>query len=393
MNKIEQLIQELCPEGVRYYKLEHLGYMFNGLSGKSKEDFLEGNSKFVSYLDIANNVALPRDIRSQVAVASGERQNKISRGDLLFTGSSEDLAGVGLTSEVEHEPNEPTYLNSFCFGWRPKSGIFATGFLKHLFRSQALRSEIMSCSNGVTRINISKKLLQKIFIPTPPIEVQQEIVSILDKLSELEAELEAELESRTSQFKALRRSFFQEASIISLAELGSLCEMYSGEFVKKDRQGDDFLYPVYNGGSEPTGFYSEFNSPENSIVIASRGSIGSVSFVTTPFWAGNSCFVLRNPVQELNYRFLYHFLKHSEPELYKLRAVGTIPAINLKPLMKFEIPILTTQQQERICSILDKFEQLESDTKLGLPAEIQARRKQYEYYRDKLLTFKELDAA
>jgi type I restriction enzyme S subunit len=95
----------------------------------------------------------------------------------------------------------------------------------------------------------------------------------------------------------------------------------------------------------------------------------------------------------LNNRYLYHYLKYHEPSLYELRAVGSIPALNLKPLLKFKVPMPTIDEQLQISTTLDKFESLINDISIGLPAEITIRRQQYEYYRTKLLTFKELDVA
>jgi type I restriction enzyme, S subunit len=206
MNRIEQMIDDLCPTGVPSLEINQLGYLYPGLSGKGKSDFSGGNAPFVSYLDIGNNPSLPKEISTMVVIGPDENQNAIQRGDLLFTGSSEDAEGVGLTSEVEYQPETPTFLNSFCFGFRPQEGKFATGYLKHLFRSWAVRKRIMSCSNGVTRINISKKLLIKLEIPVPPLEIQREIVSILDRFALLEAELEAELILRRQQYEHYRNA-------------------------------------------------------------------------------------------------------------------------------------------------------------------------------------------
>jgi type I restriction enzyme S subunit len=143
-----------------------------------------------------------------VNVSPEERQNEIQFGDLLFTGSSEDRDGVGLTSEVEYSPGSKTYLNSFCFGFRPNDDLFVKGYLKHLFRSREVRIAVIACSNGVTRINISKKSLVKTEIPIPPLEVQREIVSILDKLdalvNDLTFGLPAEITARRKQYEYYR---------------------------------------------------------------------------------------------------------------------------------------------------------------------------------------------
>ena len=95
----------------------------------------------------------------------------------------------------------------------------------------------------------------------------------------------------------------------------------------------------------------------------------------------------------LDNRFLYHYLKFHEPSLYALRAVGSIPALNLKPLLKFPVPLPPLEEQRKISRLLDKFELLINDISIGLPGEITSRRQQYEFYRHKLLTFKALDVA
>ena len=165
--------------------------------------------------------------------------------------------------------------------------------------------------------------------------------------------------------------------------LGDLTELSIGKFVKKTKQRDDFEYPVYNGGAEPTGYFSEWNAEADSIVIAARGSIGFVNFVTTKFWAGNSSYVLKNLGESIDRRYLYHYLKHHEHDLYKLRSTGSIPAINKKPLSQMLIGIPPLEVQQEIVRVLDAFTDLEQ----SLVSELELRKKQYGFYRDELLNF------
>lgn len=175
--------------------------------------------------------------------------------------------------------------------------------------------------------------------------------------------------------------------------MGEVCRTYSGEFVKKDRQGSGFAFPVYNGGTSPTGHYTDSNSKAQTVVISGRGSIGHVNWVEVDFWAGNSLHVVIPKDDCLEPKFLFYFLKSQEPQLYGMRSVGSIPALNLAPLLKFSIPIPSREEQISIVERLDYFSGLVSGVESGLPAEIKARRQQYEYYRDNLLTFKELKAS
>ncbi len=201
MSRLKELIDRLCPNGVEFKSLGDLGYFFGGLTGKSKDDFKNGNAKFITYVNIYSNPALNIDIQDFVRVEGNEKQNRIQKGDILFTGSSETPNECGFTSVVTSEITEPIYLNSFCFGLRLNDiSLFNLDFLKHLFRSDDLRKQIGKTASGVTRFNVSKARLSKVVIPVPPIEVQEEIARILDTFSTLAAELQAELQARKEQY-------------------------------------------------------------------------------------------------------------------------------------------------------------------------------------------------
>ncbi len=201
MSRLKELIDRLCPNGVEFKSLGDLGYFFGGLTGKSKDDFKNGNAKFITYVNIYSNPALNIDIQDFVRVEGNEKQNRIQKGDILFTGSSETPNECGFTSVVTSEITEPIYLNSFCFGLRLNDiSLFNLDFLKHLFRSDDLRKQIGKTASGVTRFNVSKARLSKVIIPVPPIEVQEEIARILDTFSTLAAELQAELQARKEQY-------------------------------------------------------------------------------------------------------------------------------------------------------------------------------------------------
>ncbi|AQP48485.1 hypothetical protein BW730_14180 [Tessaracoccus aquimaris] len=130
-------------------------------------------------------------------------------GDVIFTGSSESLDEVGMTSVVTQELNEPIYLNSFCIGFRPHdAGLLDPEFEKHLFRSENMRRQIKRTANGVTRINVSKERLAKIEVPLPPLPEQRRIAALLDELdlltNGLDAGLPAEIAARRKQYEYYR---------------------------------------------------------------------------------------------------------------------------------------------------------------------------------------------
>lgn len=205
MSKLQELINKLCPNGVEFKPLREIGDFFGGLTGKSKEDFIDGNARFISYMNVYSNPALKLDLPDFVKINDGEKQNVVQYGDILFTGSSETPNECGMSSVVTTKPSEPLYLNSFCFGFRLIDiNTFNLDFLKHLLRSYEVRCQIAKTANGVTRFNISKKLFANIMIPVPPIEVQEEIVRILDSFSDYAAELQAELQARKQQYEYYR---------------------------------------------------------------------------------------------------------------------------------------------------------------------------------------------
>jgi len=205
MSRINDLIDQLCPQGVDFKTLEELGATYGGLTGKAKADFSDGNARFISYKNIFGNLEVNQKADDFVKVGVNENQNFLELGDILFTGSSETPDEVGMSSVVVEKPSEAIYLNSFCFGYRfNDDGLLLPGFSKYIFRSDAVRQQIVLTASGVTRFNISKKRFLKVLIPIPPLEVQREIVKVLDTFTKLEAELEAELEARRRQYQYYR---------------------------------------------------------------------------------------------------------------------------------------------------------------------------------------------
>ncbi len=144
------------------------------------------------------------------------------------------------------------------------------------------------------------------------------------------------------------------------------------------------MYPVINGGVLPSGYSDKKNESFNTITISQGGaSAGYVSYQKTDFWAGAHCFVVRpKGADVLNNRYLYHFLKECQSKLQSKQQGAGIPSVNRSVIKDLQIPLPPLPIQEAIVEILDKFESLQQ----GLQDELQARKKQYEYYRNKLLT-------
>ena len=198
-----------CGDKVEYKTLSEIGSFYAGLNGKNKDDFKDGNAKYITYMNVFSNLSVNTNINDTVKIGEKEKQNIVKYGDIIFTGSSETIEECGMSSVVTNELNEKLYLNSFCFGFRfNEPEIMLPDFSKYLFRSTELRKKIIKTANGVTRFNVSKKKMEKILIPIPPSEEQERIVNILDKFdalcNDITKGLPAEIEMRKKQYEYYR---------------------------------------------------------------------------------------------------------------------------------------------------------------------------------------------
>lgn len=389
MSKLEELIQKYCPDGVVWKPLYELGDFYSGLTGKTKDDFSDGNAKFITYVNIFNNPSLKTDVEEKVKIAPGEKQNTVQYGDALFTGSSETPDECGMCSVLTHQTDEKLYLNSFCFGFR----FFdlsdkCPSFMKHLFRSTSIRKAICRTANGVTRFNVSKKEFAKIEIPIPPLPVQEEIVRVLDTFTELQAELQAELQKRIQQYNYYRDNLlsFEDRADVEWKSVSSVAQVCRGVRVVKSQLSNEG-YPVYQNCLTPMGYFDKTNCPGGTPFIICGGAAGNVGYTEVDCWAADDCeYILTGT--EVCSRYIYHCLMTKKPYLVSQVRKASIPRLSPSVIKEMEIPVPSLEEQEKIASILDKFDSLTNDLSVGLPAEIEKRRQQYEFYRDKLLTFK-----
>ena len=202
-------LKQRCGE-IAMRKLGEVGVFHGGLTGKTKADFVDSPdaSAFVTYKEIYSRIEIDSIPVGRVQVADKEKQLALQYGDVLFTGSSENSEEVGMTAVVTSEFSERVYLNSFsiCFRWSEE--LFDPGYAKHMFNSPEIRREIQRCASGVTRFNLSKKRMEKISVPVPPLEVQHEIMRVLDDfdalVNDISSGLPAEIAARRAQYEHYR---------------------------------------------------------------------------------------------------------------------------------------------------------------------------------------------
>ncbi|HHF6865283.1 TPA: restriction endonuclease subunit S [Haemophilus influenzae] len=366
-----------------------------GLTGKGKADFENGNALYVPYKNIFNNIEVDFNNLDTVNVSDDEKQYTIKYGDVLFTGSSETAEEAGMSSAVTTKTEQKIYLNSFSFGLRFNDDIeLLPEFSKFLFRTLSIRKEIVKSASGVTRFNISKARFKKIKIPIPPLSVQTEIVRILDALTALTSELTRELILRQKQYEYYREKLLSEEELGKVGfewkPLGEVTNIKIGQAVSKySISQNPGIYPVINSGREPLGFINEWNTENDPIGITTRGAgVGSITWQEGKYFRGNLNYsVTVKSDYKLNVRFLYHILLYFQKEIHNLCSFTGIPALNASELKKLEISIPAIEEQQRIVSILDKFEDLTNSITDGLPLAIEQSQKRYEYYRELLLSF------
>ena len=391
MGKIDELIQQYCPEGVEYvpiWSLTAWDKKFNGVE-KSKQ------TKVIKY-----NYLLAADLKSY-QVENGTVKLLTTNISNLYT--TEELSD-GLASDGEvvaipwgGNPIVQYYKGRFLTADNRIATSLDTNILNNKFLYYCMLSQMKLIASFYRGSGIKHPEMSKVLdleIPLPPLPVQEAIVNILDRFAVYTAELQAELQARQQQYNYYRDTLlsFEGRDDVQWKKLGEVCKVLRGKRLTKSQLSSDGMYKVFHGGIEPIGFFDQSNREGDTTMVINVGaSAGTVGFSKEAFWSSDGCFCLSHtPI--LSGRFLYYYLQTKEPILMSRVRKAGIPTLDGKVLEDIPIPIIPIIEQERIISILNRFDTLVNDLSQGLPAEIEARQQQYEYYRDQLLTFKRKEA-
>ena len=259
-------------------------------------------------------------------------------------------------------------------------------------------------------MEVTPDTLKSIKLPVPPLEVQREIVRILDNFTFLTTELAAELAARQKQYEYYRDKLLTPKAEIKTVELGEVCTFVRGPFggaLKKEifkphgyavyeqqhaiYRTLDFRYFIDKKKFDEL---KRFSIKPGDMIVSCSGTIGKTFIIPEDALEGviNQALLKLTPHDELNVFYLQYFFENTiSKELNGVARGGAIKNVpSVSDLKAIKIPVPSLDVQERLVQVLDNFDAICSDLNIGLPAEIEARQKQYEYYRDKLLTFKEL---
>ena len=382
MSKLEKLIKKLCPNGVEYKELDTL------------VDYIQPTKYIVKSTKYNDEYDIPVLTPGQTFI-------------LGYTNEKEGIYNADKENPIILFDDFTTAFRWINFKFKVKSSAVKILIPKNNninFRYIFYTMQTIKFDNTQhNRQWISKYSILK--IPVPPIEVQNEIVRILDNFTELEAELESELELELEVRKEQYNYYFyrlmnsKQYKKIKLSEIGKvkMCK----RILKNQTipEGDIPFYKIGTFGKKADAYISEetfkelktkYSYPQKGdILISCSGTIGrTVVFDGRPAYFQDSNIVwLEHDETIITNSFLKYCYSMSP---WRIATGGTIARLYNDNILNAEVLVPTLDEQERIVSILDRFDKLCNDISEGLPAEIEARRKQYEYYRDKLLNFKEL---
>ena len=410
MSKLDEMIRELCPDGVEYKRFDEVCTL-NARIGWQRLTKAEYMSKGDYLLITGTDFTETHEIDYSTCVYVTEERYKqdlkiqLKNGDVLITKDG-TLGKVAQVKGLEM----PATLNGGVFVVRCKDSSLENRFILHYLLSNHFQSVVEQQKTGSTISHLTQTLFSRLMIPIPPLEIQREIVRILDNFTKLTAELTAELTveltARKTQYDFYRDKLLTFESKIQLLSLKDIAKFSYGYTDKAQEHGDTRFLRITDisedGTLKPDGAkYIQLNEEsrkylvkKGDLLLARTGATyGKTLYVPDDSPAVYASFLIKIELDNskiLN-RYYWHFSKSNQywRQAEKLVSKGGQQQFNTNAVERVVVPVPPLDVQNRIVNVLDNFEKICSDLNIGLPAEIEARQKQYEYYRDKLLTFAE----
>lgn len=400
MRKLEELIQEFCPDGVEYKKLGDVATIIRG-GNLQKKDFTDIGIPCIHYGQIYTRYGLFADktftfISENIAA----KQKYAKPNDIVMAVTSENIEDVckcvawlgdkpvavsGHTAIIHHNQN-PRYM---CY----------------YFHSTHFKVQKNRFVHGTKVMEVTPSKLNNIILPVPPLPVQSEIVRILDNLTGLTTELTIELTARKKQYEHYRAELLTFKNDVCMMPLRNVVkhscsggtptkgnsDYYKNGNIPWIRTQDVKFNEIYEVDSFITEAAVQKTSakwiPENCVIVAISGATaGRCAINKITATTNQHCLNLEIDPCKALYKYVYYSIANQYQKLLSKKQ-GARGDLNSTLILDTKIAVPDLKEQQRIVAILDHFDRLCNDISQGLPAEIEARQKQYEYYRDKLLTF------
>jgi len=381
MSKLDELIAELCPDGVEYKKIKQVYKRLKGTpitAGKMKEiDNPNGEIRiFAGGKTVIN--AMEKDIPNA----------NITRVPAVLVQSR------GVIDAVYYD--KPFTFKNEMWAYTADDTI-AVKYLYYVLKNNL--SYFRKAASGMGSLpQISLPVTEEFVIPVPPLPVQQEIVRILDNFTELTtqltAELKAEIEARKKQYKYYRDWLLSQEGLnklcpdgVEYSKLDSICNLITTGKLNANAMVENGKYPFFTCDANPYRI-NEYAFDTTAIIISGNGSqVGHINFYQGKFNAYQRTYVL-SEFNNVDVKYLLHYLKGNLNNYIILHSKkGSVPYITMPMLKNFSVPVPPMPVQQEIVRILDNFTESTAELRVELETELEARQKQYEYYRDKLLTF------
>ena len=408
MSKLDELIKELCPNGVEYKKLGEVCNFQNGFAFKSAL-FKENGEAILRITNISNGIINEEDLKYFLLDDYKENLDNyiVSKNDIVIAMSGATTGKIGINNT-----SKKFYLNQRVGKFIPDTVKLNNRFLYHFLLSKSL--EILKISSGSgAQPNLSTENIKSLVIPAPPLEVQKEIEKILDNytksVEELKEKLNEELIARKNQYSWYRDYLLKFENKVEIVKLKNIAtEMYRGSGIKREevretgipcvRYGE--IYTDYGISFEKTKSYTDENLITNKkyidygdILFAITGESVEEIGKSTAYIGKEKCLV-GGDILVMKHKQDPVYLSYvlSTENVQKQKSKGKIKSkvvhTNATDIGEIEIPLPPLEVQKRIVEVLNNFEKICNNLNIGLPAEIEARQKQYEFYRNFLLTFK-----
>lgn len=415
MSNLEELIERLCPDGVEYKTLGDVATISRG-GNFQKKDFTEQGKPCIHYGQIYTRYGLFTD--NTLTFINDEcfaKQKYAEPNDIIMAVTSENIEDI-----------------CKCVAWLGTEKVAVSGhsaiihhsldpkYLAYFFHSQHFFNQKRRLAHGTKVMEVTPDTLKSIQLPVPPLEVQREIVRILDNFTFLTTELAAELAARQKQYEFYRDFLLNfndgcEEEIngnVRLMKLGELGKWSGGKTPSMAEKS------FWENGSIPwiSSKDMKFNTlldtqdhitqkalievsmtlyPANSIAVVTRSGILKhtfpVAYIPFPTTINQDIKILVVN-DEILPRYAFHVIQSKGKDILEKtkKQGGTVDSLDFQKVLAFKVLVPTKSIQQKLVDKLDRFDALCNDISSGLPAEIEMRQKQYEYYRDKLLSFKEL---
>ena len=403
MSELDDTIKRLCPDGVEFVKLGEVMDISRGASPRPIYKYITEDKDGVNWIkigDVENNAKYITSTKEKITKEGALKSRFLHKGDFILSNSmSFGRPYILAIDGCIHD------------GWISMSNfqnVVIPDFLYHILKSFNIQQYWRQRASSGTVSNLNADIVRNTEIPLPPLEIQAEIVRILDKFTKLEAELEAELDCRKRQYEFYRDQLLSfdkltpsERNNIVWKKLSEVAfyaktRISSKTLTRDSDVGVENLLKDKLGRMEctktPTGMVIEYMP--NDILI------GNIRPYLRKIWKANCtggtngdvlCIRIKKETKDcISTDYLYHVLASELFFNYDIKCSkgAKMPRGDKELIMKYEVPIPPIEEQNRIVAILDRFDALTTSLQHGLPAEITARRQQYEYYRDKLLDFK-----